>query len=63
MQSVELLDGAFAEVHASLATKVKEQGEELTGLMKNLQQLANMVRSGVPIYVFQFLTVFKLISR
>ncbi|KAL5262069.1 hypothetical protein ACHWQZ_G007682 [Mnemiopsis leidyi] len=41
VNSVELTDGVFAEVHSAIVTKIKEQGDELTTLMKNLRTLLN----------------------
>ena len=43
VKSVELTDGAFAEVHSAIVTKIKEQGDELNSLMKNLRTLFNTV--------------------
>ena len=43
VNSVELTDGVFAEVHSAIVTKIKEQGDELTTLMKNLRTLLNSV--------------------
>ncbi|XP_063674521.1 trichohyalin-like isoform X12 [Bolinopsis microptera] len=41
VKSVEFTDGAFAEVHSAIVTKIKEQGDELNSLMKNLRALLN----------------------